>query len=143
MFGMSHLTERADQVAPGAWMWSRIVDPAIPRERCATMPGGDQDTEVILFEHPWFRGQHMHIFGPDGDKDLNAGLGRELLAGKVSSIVVKGSRPWLFYPKQDFRGTDPEDGWEVGVGVYGVTEHAHRKLKDNKLQSLKPKKLPS
>jgi hypothetical protein len=78
-----------------------------------------------------------------GDKDLNAGLGRELLAGKVSSIVVKGSRPWLFYPKQDFRGTDPEDGWEVGVGVYGVTEHAHRKLKDNKLQSLKPKKPPS
>jgi hypothetical protein len=115
------------------------------------MPEAHQDTEVILFEHPWFRGKHIHVFGPDGDKDLNAGLGRELLAGQVSSIVVKGPRAWLFYPKQDFRGVEPppgtppgtEVGWEVGPGVYGVTEHAHPQLKDNKLQSLKPRKPPA
>jgi hypothetical protein len=49
--------------------------------------------------------------------------------GKTSSIVVKGTKIWLFYPKQNFTGTDPEDGWEVKPGVYGVTEHANRKLK--------------
>jgi hypothetical protein len=104
------------------------------------MAEADQDTEVILFEHKFFHGKHKHVFGPDGEKDLNATDDKEFFR-LTSSIVIKGPRPWLFFPRQDFEVGDPPDDKpiEVGPGVYETTQAANPKLKDNKIQSLKPK----
>ena len=87
--------------------------------------------EVILFEHPLFHGEHKHIFGEE--RDLNAA--DLAFFPKVSSIVVKGTRNWLFFPKQNFRG----GAREVKPGRYDTTEAAHEQLMDNQVQSLKPK----
>ena len=99
------------------------------------MAEAHQDTEVILFEHRYFQGDHKHVFGPDGVKDLKAGPDPEFY-DKTSSIVVKGPKSWLFYPSQDF--TPAAEAAKVGPGVYATTEAAHPKLKDNKIRSLKP-----
>jgi hypothetical protein len=88
--------------------------------------------EVILFEHRYFHGQHKHVFGEE--RDLNA-ADDKLFAGKTSSIVVKGASTWLFFPKQDFTG----GAREVKPGLYETTEEANSQLKDNEIQSLKPK----
>jgi hypothetical protein len=89
--------------------------------------------EVILFEHRYFHGAHKHVFGEE--RDLNA-ADDKLFFKKTSSIVVKGTRTWLFYPKQDFTGSQ---GLEVKPGLYETTEEANPQLKDNEVQSLKPK----
>jgi hypothetical protein len=89
--------------------------------------------EVILFEHKYFRGAHKHVF-QDGEADLNGPFDKDFY-DKTSSIIVKGSKPWLFYPKQDFTG----GAREVKPGRYATNEAAHPDLKDNKIQSLKPK----
>jgi hypothetical protein len=127
-------------------MRSRIADLAIPEMRCATMAEPDQDTEVILFEHKFFHGKHKHVFGPDGEKDLNARDDHEFFdpargVGRTSSIVIKGTKSWLFFPRQDFEVGDPPNDKpiEVGPGVYETTQAANPKLKDNRIQSLRPK----
>jgi hypothetical protein len=114
----------------------------MPRKRCATMAAADQDSEVILFEHKFFHGRHKHVFAPDGEKDLNATDDKEFFGKVVSSIVVKGTRTWLFYPRQDFEVGNPPDDKpiEVGPGVYETTQAANPKLRDNNIQSLEPKK---
>jgi hypothetical protein len=109
------------------------------------MPEAHQDTEVILFEHKFFRGKHKHVFGPDGESDLNRpGGGGDVEFFKLtSSLVIKGTKPWLFFPRQDFEVGGPPPTWdepiEVGPGVYETIQAANRKLIDNKIQSLKPK----
>jgi hypothetical protein len=95
------------------------------------------DPEVILFEHRHFHGAHKHVF-QDGEKDLNA-ADDKLFFTKTSSIVVKGTKSWLFFTKQEFT---PKPGLEVKPGRYPTTEDAHKDLKDNQIQSLKPKDDP-
>jgi hypothetical protein len=98
--------------------------------------------EVILFQHKFFRGKHKHVFGPDGESDLNLRDDNEFFE-LTSSLVVKGPKNWLFYPRQDFEVGGPPPAWdtpiEVKPGLYETTQAADPKLKDNKIQSLKPK----
>jgi hypothetical protein len=100
----------------------------------------DEMPEVILFEHRHFHGAHKHVFEP-GEKDLNARDDKLMFdpargVGKTSSIVVKGTKIWLFFTKQDHT---PKPGLEVKPGRYPTTEDAHPGLKDNFIQSLQPK----
>jgi hypothetical protein len=105
------------------------------------MAAGEPNTEVILFEHKFFRGRHKHVFGPEGESDLNKPEDNVFFK-LTSSMVVKG-KPWLFYPRQDFEVGGPPPAWdtpiEVGPGVYETTQQANPKLIDNKIQSLQPK----
>jgi hypothetical protein len=93
----------------------------------------DEMPEVILFEHRNFQGDHKHIFEP-GEEDLNGPFDKRF-ANKTSSIVVKGTKSWLIYPKQNHTG----GAREVRPGRWKTTEAAHKDLKDNEVQSLEPK----
>jgi hypothetical protein len=104
------------------------------------MAPADQNSEVILFQHKYFHGKHKHVYGPDGEKDLNASDDKEFFQ-LTSSIIIKGPATWQFYPRQDFEVGDPpwDKPIEVGPGVYETTQDADTRLKDNKIQSLRPK----
>jgi hypothetical protein len=110
------------------------------------MAEADQDAEVILFEHKFFQGKHKHVFGPAGEKDLHTTDKDDDFFDPArhvgtSSLVIKGTRIWQFFPRQDFEvGAPPNDKpIEVGPGVYGTTQAANPQLKDNAIQSLRPK----
>jgi hypothetical protein len=105
----------------------------------APTPAVEPNLEVILFEHPEFRGAHRHIFQRENDLSVtdkpnptgvNAAGGN--FGGKTSSIiVVRGT--WLFFAEKncDLHGDELEPG--------KYRNFKNIALKDNAILSLKPK----
>jgi hypothetical protein len=100
--------------------------------------------EVILFEHPNFRGAHRHIFGRENDlsitnkvnpADVNAAggdfAGPKLKGVTSSIIVVRGT--WEFFAAKNC------DGHGEVLKPDKYPDFNKIGLEDNKLLSLKPK----
>jgi beta/gamma crystallin len=103
-------------------------------------PAVEPNPEVILFEHPEFRGAHRHVFQREDDLSLTSKAnpipGEKAadgnFAGVTSSIiVVRGT--WLFFAKKKC------DGHAEELGPKKYPNFKNIPLADNEILSLRPK----
>ena len=113
------------------------------------IPAVEPNPEVILFEHPDFRGAHRHVFGKEDDlsitnkvNPINPTAGNPAggnFAGVTSSmIVVRGT--WLFFAKKGCDGHPvqlPRKG-QLPPQKYS-NFNSPNPLADNEILSLRPK----
>jgi hypothetical protein len=110
----------------------------------APTPAAEPNPEVILFEHPNFRGAHRHIYqreddlsftnkaDPTGVNAAGGDFAGPNHTGVTSSIiVVRGT--WLFFAEKNC----DRHGDELQPGNYANFKKIS--LQDNKLLSLRPK----
>jgi hypothetical protein len=98
--------------------------------------------EIILFEHPNFRGAHRHVFQTEKNLAVTHGGAQPGPAGgqfddRTSSIVViEGT--WILYENRDLTG----DKHEVGPGAFpNVGDNLH--IPHDFISSVELKKSPS
>jgi hypothetical protein len=105
--------------------------------------------EVILFEHPNFRGAHRHVFQQENDLSITNKVNKAHLTAGASAdgnfaavtssiIVVRGT--WLFFAKKGCDGHAvqlPPEG-ELAPQTYRNFD-APNPLADNEILSLRPK----
>jgi Beta/Gamma crystallin len=103
-------------------------------------PAVEPNPEVILFEHPNFRGAHRHVFQRENDLSLTSKStpipgekpANGNFAGVTSSIiVVRGT--WLFFAKKNCDG-HPEE-----ISPKRLPNLKESQLADNEVLSLRPK----
>ena len=103
--------------------------------------------EVILFEHPNFRGAHRHIFGEEDDLSLTSKStpipGEKAAFGnfaRVTSSIIVVSGTWLFFEKP---GCDGHHEQLPPKGKLPPQKYPNFKppnpLTDNAILSLRPK----
>lgn len=104
--------------APIFWCWHAFVDEIYwdYQNQCTARP----DSEIILFEHANFHGQHKHVFNPE--PNLNAG-DDSFFNDRVSSIVVLGGN-WEVFRHSQYVQPYPVvlgPGRYPWVGAIGIT----------------------
>ena len=106
-------------------------------------PAVEPNPEVILFEHPNFRGAHRHVYGEEDDLSLTNkvnpinptpgnGAGGNFAGVTSSMIVVRGT--WLFFAKKGCDGPPVQ----LPPKKYPNFD-APNPLADNEILSLRPK----